>query len=94
MVRGSLVGLIFKHSLTIPVSESGGASEAVSLMSTDMERIQQTLQWVMNIGPNVVQVGLGLWILDRYLGAVIVAPALITICKDCSILVFQKANQW
>lgn len=79
MIRGSLVGLTFRHSLTDPVSESIDASEAVSLMSTDMERIQQTLQWVLNIGPNIVQVGLGLWILEHYLGTAVVAPAIIAI---------------
>ena len=79
MVRGSLIGLMFKHSLTLTASESGGSSAAVSLMSTDMERIQQTMQWVLGIVPNLVQVGLGLWILGTNLGAVTIAPAVVSI---------------
>ena len=84
MVRGSLIGMIFKHSLKLPVSESVGAASAVSLMSTDMERIQQTLEWVLNIGPAVVQVGLGFWILSSYLGAVSVAPLIVALGKEDS----------
>lgn len=81
MVRGSLIGIIFKHSLRLPASESGGAASAVSLMSTDMERIQQTLEWVLNVGPAVVQVGLGLWVLGNYLGAVSAAPLVVALGK-------------
>jgi ATP-binding cassette subfamily C (CFTR/MRP) protein 1 len=79
MVRGSLIGLIFKHSLTLPVSERDGASVAVNLMSTDIERIQQTLQWVLSIIPNIVQVGLGLWILGINLGWVTIVPVIVAI---------------
>ncbi|KAK3331306.1 ABC multidrug transporter [Apodospora peruviana] len=77
MIRGSLIGMIFRHSLKLPASECAGSATAVSLMSTDMERIQQTLQWVLNVVPAIVQVGLGLWILSIYLGAVSVAPLVV-----------------
>ncbi|KAM7193332.1 ABC transporter [Rhypophila sp. PSN 637] len=79
MVRGSLIGMIFKHSLRLPASEGAGSANAVSLMSTDMERIQQTLEWVLNVGPAAVQVGLGLWILSLYMGAVSVAPLVVAL---------------
>lgn len=79
MVRGSLIGMIFNHSLRIPASDDGGSASAVSLMSTDMERIQQTLQWVLNVGPAAIQVGLGLWILSVFMGPVSVAPLLIAV---------------
>ncbi|KAK3380879.1 P-loop containing nucleoside triphosphate hydrolase protein [Podospora didyma] len=79
MVRSALIGMIFRHSLRLPVSEADGAAGAVSLMSADIERIQQTLQWVMNIVPNLIQVGLGLWILSLYMGVVTVAPLIVAI---------------
>lgn len=79
-VRGSLIGLIFRHSLTLPASSAAATgAEAVSLMSTDMERIMQTLQWVFNILPNIVQVGIGLYLLERRLGAVFVAPLVVAL---------------
>ncbi|KAM7217288.1 multidrug resistance-associated protein 1-like protein 5, partial [Rhypophila decipiens] len=81
MVRGSLIGMIFKHSLRLPASEGAGSANAVSLMSTDMERIQQTLEWVLNVGPAAVQVGLGLWILSLYMAAVSVAPLFVALSK-------------
>lgn len=49
-------------------------------MSTDMERIIQTLQWVFNILPNVIQVAVGLYLLESRLGAVFVAPLIVAIC--------------
>jgi hypothetical protein len=76
-----LIGLIFKHSLILPVSEKDGSSVAVNLMSTDIERIQQTLQWVLTIIPNFVQVGLGLWILGINIGGVTIVPVLVAISE-------------
>ncbi|KAK8102128.1 ABC transporter [Apiospora sp. TS-2023a] len=77
MVRGALVGIIYQHSLGLPVSGSNGGEELVSLMNTDIERILQTLQWVLNVFPNVVQVGIGLYILYSRMGPVFVAPILV-----------------
>lgn len=51
-----------------------------------MERIVQTLQWVFNILPNVLQVAIGLYLLEKRLGAVFVAPLVIAICRS-SILI-------
>jgi hypothetical protein len=71
--------MIFKHSLILPASENGGAFNAVNLMSTDMERIIQTLQWVLNIIPIVIQVGLGLWVLRTQLGDVSIALLVVAV---------------
>ena len=75
------MGMIFRHSLILPTVNVNDSSHAVTLMSTDMERIVTTLQWVFNVFPNVVQVGLGLWILHSHLGVVFVAPLVLAICK-------------
>ena len=75
------MGMIFRHSLLLPAVNVNDSSHAVTLMSTDMERIVTTLQWVLNVFPNVVQVGLGLWILHSHLGVVFVAPLFLAICK-------------
>lgn len=79
MIRGALIGAIFKTSLRLPVSEEDDSSGALSLISTDVERIIQTLQWSLTILPNAVQVGLGLWILETHLGGVCVAPLIVAL---------------
>ncbi|KAI1276291.1 P-loop containing nucleoside triphosphate hydrolase protein [Xylaria sp. FL0933] len=76
-VRGALVGMIFKFSLNVPAQDSESSARPVNLMSTDVDRISQTMQWVVHIIPNILQVGLGLWILSSQLKATIVAPVLI-----------------
>ncbi|KAI1349923.1 P-loop containing nucleoside triphosphate hydrolase protein [Xylaria sp. FL0043] len=86
-VRGSLVGMIFKYSLNVPAQDYGSSSRPVNLMSSEIDRISQTMQWVVHIIPNILQVGLGLWILSSYLKATIVAPVLIAVA--CGIVASQ-----
>jgi len=76
-----LIGMIFKHSLSLPASERIGSSEAVSIMGADIERIQQTLQWVMSIIPSIIQVVIALWILHTFLGVAFVGPLVVAIGK-------------
>ncbi|CZT12481.1 uncharacterized protein RAG0_16298 [Rhynchosporium agropyri] len=83
MVRGAfLIGMIYKHSLLLHASDSNGGADAVSLISADVERILQTLQWVLNILPNVAQVAIGFNILYGRIGIVFVAPLIIAIGKS------------
>lgn len=79
MCRGALIGMIFKHTLRLPASESNEASNAINLMSTDISRITQTVQWVLNVIPCAIQVGLALWILYTHLGVVFVAPLIVAL---------------
>lgn len=70
------------HSLQLPATSAATTGpEAISLISTDMERIVQTLQWVFNILPNILQVAVGLYLLQNRLGTVFIAPLVIAICE-------------
>ena len=71
--------MIFKHNLSLPASERSGSSEAVSIMGADIERIQQTLQWVLSIVPSIIQVAIALWILNKFLGVAFVGPLVVAI---------------
>lgn len=77
MIRGALIGLIFEHSLQLPANSE--ASDAINLISTDIDRITQTLVWVLNVFPNIIQVGIALWILYTHLGLVFIAPLVIAV---------------
>lgn len=77
-VRGSLIALIYRGMLSLR-AETGNSSAAVSLMSTDIDRVMTTLQWCLGILPNIIQVGLALWILQVQMGAVMIAPIVVAI---------------
>ncbi|KXJ88783.1 P-loop containing nucleoside triphosphate hydrolase protein [Microdochium bolleyi] len=79
MVRGALIGMIFQSALAVHASEGRSGAQPVTLMSTEIDRISHTLQWSLAIAPNVVQVGLGLWILSSYIEIAVIAPALVAI---------------
>jgi len=91
MIRGALIGMIFKHSLMLPLSTLGKGTEAVSLMSTDMERITQTLQWVLNIIPDIIQVASALYILQQRLGSVFVAPIIVSVRESSLLLLLPNS---
>ncbi len=75
-IRGSLVATIFKNMLTVR-AETGNSSAALSLMSTDVDRITMTTFFIVNLAPDVVQLGLALGILSTQLGATAVAPIIL-----------------
>ena len=49
-------------------------SSAMTLMSTDVEQIANSLQFVNDIWANLLQVGFATWLLERQLGIACVAP--------------------
>ncbi|KAK9786665.1 hypothetical protein SCARD494_11156 [Seiridium cardinale] len=77
-MRGSLVGMIYRDMLTIR-AESKNSSSAMTLMSTDVDRICMTARWVVDMIPNIVQLGIAMWILSLELGAVCVAPVIVAL---------------
>lgn len=72
MVRGSLVSLIFDKTLRLNTSAVSDAT-AVTLMSTDMERIQNSLLEMHEIYCNFIEIALALWFLARLLGIATIA---------------------
>lgn len=74
--RGALVGVIYRDMLAIR-AESKNSSSAMTLMSTDVDRICMSARWVVDMIPNLVQIGLEMWLLSLQLGAVCVAPLIV-----------------
>ncbi len=85
-VRGALVTIIYKNMLTIR-AETGNSSSALSLMSTDVDRITFTTFNIVDIAPSIVQLGIALGILGSQLGASCIAP--IILCILCGALAAQ-----
>ncbi|KAJ5950082.1 hypothetical protein N7454_001666 [Penicillium verhagenii] len=80
MVRGSLVSMIFDKTLRMGTSAASDAS-AVTLMSTDMERIGDGLLDMHETYSNFAEVVLALIFLTRLLGvATIASTVLVIVC--------------
>ena len=81
MMRGQLISIIYAKMMTLPITNIN-ESAAMSLMGTDVQRIAETFWYlVVEVVPNAVQVGVAVYLLYVQLGAVCVAPVLITISK-------------
>jgi ATP-binding cassette subfamily C (CFTR/MRP) protein 1 len=72
-VRGNLVSLIYRKSMTLQYAGSGDKA-AVSLMSTDIERVVVGLPNVHEIWATVLEVSVAVWLLERQVSYAVVAP--------------------
>ena len=73
MVRGSLVALIYSQSLTLDFG-SEDLSAPVTLMSTDVDRICQSLVLVHDLWARPLELILGTCLLARQIGWVCIMP--------------------
>lgn len=76
MIRGSLVTLIFNKTLRMSASAVTDGS-AVTLMSTDIERIGGGIREIHETYSNFVEVALSLWLLARLLKLATIASTLV-----------------
>lgn len=79
--RGAVVSLIYAKTLEM---RAGGVDEsaALTLMSTDIDRLAVSLQNLCEIWARIIEMGIGIWLLERELGWVCVAPIILTISQD------------
>lgn len=80
MIRGALVVEIYKKTLTIK-GDNSNESSAVTLMSSDMERINNGLLSLHDFWACIIQVAISSWMLYRLLGLVFLAS--IGMCIAC-----------
>jgi ABC-type multidrug transport system fused ATPase/permease subunit len=78
MVRGSLVNAIYKQTLELSIT-SLDESAAVTLMSSDVERICEAILPIHNVWASPLEIGLAIWLLQREIGFALVGPLIITI---------------
>jgi hypothetical protein len=82
MMRGQLISLIYAKVLDLPIT---GASEsaAMTLMGTDVQSITSAYQFLLvDAVPNVVQVAIAMYLLYSQIGAVCIAPVLVSLSKS------------
>ncbi|EED13275.1 multidrug resistance protein, putative [Talaromyces stipitatus ATCC 10500] len=81
MIRGALIGLTYSSMLDMHDGDEA-ASSSLSLINVDIERIVTSLQWVVGIAPDVIQVGIAIWLLEARIGAIFIAPVLVVIDRE------------
>lgn len=79
MIRGELTTVIYAKLLCLhKVDESA----ALTLMGTDVQRISETFHFALiEVVPSAVQLGIAVYLLYLQLGAVCVAPAIVSLGK-------------
>ena len=88
MFRGALVSLIYVKTLEM---RAGGLDEsaALTLMSTDIDRLTVSLTNLCEIWAYVIEMAIGLWLLERQIGWICVAPIVLVVGK-C----YSTSNSW
>lgn len=76
MFRGSMVSLIYSRTLELQEGVHDG-SKTLTLMSSDIDRIAGSIQAVQEIWARVVELAIGIWLLERQLGWIFVVPIIV-----------------
>jgi ATP-binding cassette, subfamily C (CFTR/MRP), member 1 len=80
MNRGMLVSAIFKHTLELELAIAK-KSAAVTLMSTDVDSIEAGFVMMHDLWAGVLELGIGIFLLARYVGAAAFLVAVPAVCK-------------
>jgi ABC-type multidrug transport system fused ATPase/permease subunit len=92
MARGSLAAAIYKKS-TLARLDAADDSAAVTLMSTDVEKIRVGLLFLHEFWVNIIQAAIASWLLYRILGAAFAASIiLVFVCLALSFLMARAAS--
>ncbi|PVH72311.1 P-loop containing nucleoside triphosphate hydrolase protein [Cadophora sp. DSE1049] len=79
MVRGGLIGMIYQKITTLK-SANINDSAAMTLMGTDVEQIAENLHLIItDLWANILQIGIAIYLLERQVGAVCIAPVILAI---------------
>ncbi|KAF3803885.1 ABC transporter FUM19 [Colletotrichum gloeosporioides] len=96
-IRGLLVGAVYKKLTTVASTQPENA--AVTLMSTDVERVTQGLRVFHEAWANSVEVVIAVWLLQRELHmgsiapvAIAIACSLVTLCVNK--FTMPRQNRW
>jgi ATP-binding cassette subfamily C (CFTR/MRP) protein 1 len=80
MVRGGLICAILEKSLKLGTADNRNDA-AFTLISTDVERICQSLRNMHELWANVIELSIAIYLLARQLGAACIAPIVVSAGK-------------
>ncbi|KAJ5960301.1 uncharacterized protein N7479_007451 [Penicillium vulpinum] len=93
MVRGSLVTLIFDKTLRMSTTAISDTA-AITLMSTDIERIGSSLREMHEVYSNFTEVALALWLLARLLNVATIASTAVVVCVPLAVACGKAQGIW
>ncbi|OBS23407.1 hypothetical protein FPOA_03955 [Fusarium poae] len=98
MIRGCLVAAIYQKTTEMKITAADD-SAALTLMSSDVERILRAAATAHDLWANPVEVAIGCWLLYGKLGAAFISPLIVIII--CALLlswlvtlVGKRQNEW
>lgn len=102
MIRGSLVSLIYVHTLNVSQSSAGDA--ALTLIGPDVIAIMRAFETLHEIWANPIEIALAIWLLARETGPGCVGPAVAVIgerlhansflvCRESAMLMIQSMHR-
>ncbi|KAK1590443.1 ABC transporter [Colletotrichum navitas] len=99
MSRGCLAAVIYKKTTEASISGAGDDSAAVTLMSTDTERIIRGFYPLHECWASFIEIALGCWLLQGQLGVAFIAPiAVILVCTGITAaaakLTGERQSRW
>jgi ATP-binding cassette subfamily C (CFTR/MRP) protein 1 len=78
-LRGGLIALIYDRALQIRDVDAKDIT-AVTVMSTDAERIFRSLLMLHEVWASVMDIGIAIWLLERQIGLASIAPIVVVSC--------------
>lgn len=72
------MALIYDHSMSLREGQYD-ESAVITHMSTDVDMIARSLEQANELWARIVEIAIGIWLLERQLGAVCIAPVLVII---------------
>lgn len=90
-MRGGLVCLIYQKTVDLSITALE-ESAALTLMSTDVERIMQSFTNLNKAWAAVIQVGIALYLLYTTLGAGFIAPAICFLCALLAMVICTRLS--
>lgn len=91
MARGCLVSAVYTKTTELQ-SLAGDEAAALTLMSTDIERVTEGIERMHDVWADMLQTGLGCWLLQRKLGAAFLAPLINVVCCGLLMVWFGRAS--
>ncbi|KAI9148100.1 putative ABC multidrug transporter [Paramyrothecium foliicola] len=89
MARGCLVAAIYAKATDVQIG-AGEDNATVTLMSSDIERIEFGFVGLHNIWASLIEVGVASWLLYELLGPVFVAPIVVVLCCIVAISILAR----
>ena len=91
IARGALVSIVYSQTVDLNLT-SVDESAALTLMSTDVERICIALEYIHGLWSSAIEIVLGIYLLQRQIGLASLGPALL--CAASALAVLWLATRY